>query len=131
MRPISSLVKAAVIQMVFTTAYCINTSRLLASNGPNHCEALNFTVSLHLDGCKRKFIENRYCYGQCWSIFHPSDVHKKETAPFSCSTCVPSIVKTKKIFFDCPDHPEKKKQHRRVSVIEKCSCEKVKCFRVA
>ena len=130
MRPISSLVRAAVIQMVFTTAYCISTSRLPASSGPNHCEAINFTMSLYLDGCKRKFIENRYCYGQCSSIFHSSYVHEKETAPFSCSTCVPSIVKTKKIFFDCPDNPEKMRKHRRVTVIEKCSCRNVKCFRV-
>ena len=125
-----SLLFIALFHMVLKETNCFTVNRLSSSTGQNYCAANNFTMTVRLEGCEPRLVQNRYCYGQCVSTFLPGDLRKKMYSSFSCTICVPSVTKTKKIFLDCPHNMEKKRKHRRVKIIEECSCRTAKCTRL-
>ncbi|KAM9363670.1 DAN domain family member 5 [Symphorus nematophorus] len=93
------------------------------------CAAVPFTQHVTADGCNTVTVHNKLCFGQCSSLFVPSEgqfaglgtgigalLHHHQ-AP--CSRCTPSKAHTVVV----PLHCGAEVRERRVMVVEECKCE--------
>ncbi|XP_058496169.1 DAN domain family member 5 [Solea solea] len=91
------------------------------------CTAVSFTQRVTADGCDTVTMHNKLCFGQCSSLFVPSEggfagvgtgtgalLHR---AP--CSRCAPSKAHTVTVPLRCGAQIREK----RVMVVEECKCE--------
>ncbi|XP_070768179.1 DAN domain family member 5 [Enoplosus armatus] len=89
------------------------------------CTAVPFTQRVTADGCDTVTVHNKLCFGQCSSLFVPSEgefaglgtgtLHHR--AP--CSRCAPSKAHTVVVPLRCGAEVREK----RVMVVEECKCE--------
>ncbi|XP_040892718.1 DAN domain family member 5 [Toxotes jaculatrix] len=91
------------------------------------CSAVPFTQHVTADGCDIVTVHNKLCFGQCSSLFVPSEgefaglgtgtgaLHRR--AP--CSRCAPSKVHTVTLPLRCGAEVREK----RIMVVEECKCE--------
>ena len=75
--------------------------------------------------CQPRFIKNRYCYGQCNSVYVP----QMESNFRICNACVPIEWHLKEIRLKCTTDSNRwtKPFHINVTIVKKCQCQKVLC----
>ncbi|XP_028261702.1 DAN domain family member 5 [Parambassis ranga] len=91
------------------------------------CAAVPFTQHVTADGCETVTVHNRLCFGQCSSLFVPSDGEFVEPGPGTgtshrrapCSRCAPLKAHTVTVPLRCGTEV----RERRVMVVEECKCE--------
>ncbi|XP_041640898.1 DAN domain family member 5 isoform X2 [Cheilinus undulatus] len=90
------------------------------------CTALPFTQHVTADGCSTVTVHNKLCFGQCSSLFVPSEGEftglgasgtPHHRAP--CSRCAPSKSHTVTVPLRCGAEVREK----RLVVVEECKCE--------
>ncbi|KAM7394112.1 hypothetical protein PAMP_020932 [Pampus punctatissimus] len=86
------------------------------------CTAVPFTQRVTADGCNTVTVHNKLCFGQCSSLFVPSEgefsgVGSHRQGP--CSRCAPSKANTVAVPLRCGAEIREK----RVMVVEECKCE--------
>ncbi|XP_073339533.1 DAN domain family member 5 [Pagrus major] len=87
------------------------------------CAAVPFTQRVTADGCDTVTVHNKLCFGQCSSLFVPSEgefagaFHHHHRSP--CSRCAPSKAHTVTVPLRCGAEV----RERRVMVVEECKCE--------
>lgn len=91
------------------------------------CSFLWFSQRVTADGCETVTVHNKLCFGQCTSLFVPSEgefaqlgaaagaLHRR--AP--CSRCAPSKAHTVTVPLRCGGEI----REMRVMVVEECKCE--------
>ncbi|KAA8594956.1 DAN domain family member 5 [Etheostoma spectabile] len=91
------------------------------------CTAVPFTQRVTADGCSTVTVHNKLCFGQCSSLFVPSEgdfaglgtgtgaLHHRTP----CSRCAPSKARTVAV----PLHCGAKVWEKQVMVVEECKCE--------
>ncbi|XP_029367220.1 DAN domain family member 5 [Echeneis naucrates] len=91
------------------------------------CTAVPFTQRVTKDGCETVSVHNKLCFGQCSSLFVPSEGEFAGLAPGTgafhhrapCSRCAPSKAHTVTVHLRCGTEV----QERRVMMVEECKCE--------
>ncbi|AWP05790.1 DAN related protein [Scophthalmus maximus] len=87
------------------------------------CTALPFTQRVTADGCDTVTVHNKLCFGQCSSLFVPSEGEFTGTGALRhrapCSRCAPSKAQTVTVPLRCGAQVRQK----RVMVVEECKCE--------
>lgn len=68
-------------------------------------------------GCSSVTVHNQLCFGQCTSLFVPSEALLQHRGP--CSRCAPSKAHTVVVPLRCGARV----QEKRVMVVEECKCE--------
>ncbi|XP_068448260.1 DAN domain family member 5 isoform X2 [Clinocottus analis] len=87
------------------------------------CTAVPFTQRVTADACDAVTVHNKLCFGQCSSLFVPSEGEfagsgaPRHRAP--CSRCAPSRAHTVAVPLRCGA----KVQVKRVMLVEECKCE--------
>uniref|UniRef100_A0A3Q3W9I1 CTCK domain-containing protein n=1 Tax=Mola mola TaxID=94237 RepID=A0A3Q3W9I1_MOLML len=95
------------------------------------CTAVPFTQRVTAVGCDTVTVHNKLCFGQCSSLFVPSEMefaglgagtgalhhHRQYRTP--CSRCAPSKAHTVVV----PLHCGLQLREKRVMVVEECKCE--------
>ncbi|XP_023256667.1 DAN domain family member 5-like [Seriola lalandi dorsalis] len=91
------------------------------------CTAVSFTQRVTADGCDTVTVHNKLCFGQCSSLFVPSEGEfsglgtgtgpLRRRAP--CSRCAPSKAHTVTVPLRCGAEV----WERRVMMVEECKCE--------
>ena len=80
------------------------------------CKAKAFNQTVRQPGCFSREIENKYCYGQCNSIYIPGQRNLD-----SCNSCRPKSYQFVAVTLLCP-FTAKKRQHKQVQMIYSCYC---------
>eukprot|EP00795_Rhopilema_esculentum_P013338 gene13338-4186_t len=80
------------------------------------CKAKAFNQTIRQQGCFSRQIQNRYCYGQCNSIYIPGQQFLE-----GCSSCRPKSYQWMTVTLLCP-FSSKKRQHKQVQKIYSCYC---------
>lgn len=91
------------------------------------CKTEPFEQVVEEDGCIKKRVTNRFCYGQCNSFFIPkADKQDDASSSFqSCAYCTPKVVDWMVVVLRCPNrHPPVKR--KRIQIIKQCKCMAVK-----
>ncbi|XP_028294506.1 DAN domain family member 5 [Gouania willdenowi] len=91
------------------------------------CSAVPFTQHVTADGCETVTVHNKLCFGQCSSLFVPSEGEFVEQSPQTgafqhrapCSRCAPSKAHSVSVPLRCGSQVRQKK----VMVVEECKCE--------
>uniref|UniRef100_A0A3Q0QYN1 DAN domain family, member 5 n=1 Tax=Amphilophus citrinellus TaxID=61819 RepID=A0A3Q0QYN1_AMPCI len=91
------------------------------------CTVVPFTQHVTADGCETVTVHNKLCFGQCSSLFVPSEGEfaglSPETGAFQrrapCSRCAPSKTQTVTV----PLHCGAEVKEKRLMVVEECKCE--------
>ncbi|XP_060916316.1 DAN domain family member 5 isoform X2 [Labrus mixtus] len=92
------------------------------------CTAIPFTQHVTAEGCSTVTVHNKLCFGQCSSLFVPSEGEfaglgssgtgsLRHRAP--CSRCAPSKSRTVTVPLRCGAEV----RERRLVVVEECKCE--------
>ena len=119
------IVFATVAQMsvITTNAMSIAKDQRAIGSPEDFCKPTDFNMTVSLPGCKSKIIQNKFCYGQCFTTFFPASLKSKTV---SCNTCSPVILKKQLVILSCPNNPEGFKV-KAVRIIEDCKCQLKKC----
>ncbi|KAI7810572.1 DAN domain family member 5 [Triplophysa rosa] len=83
------------------------------------CAAVPFTQRITEDGCETVTVHNNMCFGQCTSMFVPSNGESRAQRDAHCTRCGPS--KSRYVVVPLRCGPEVRE--RRVMVVEGCKCE--------
>ncbi|KAG9481020.1 hypothetical protein GDO78_010329 [Eleutherodactylus coqui] len=85
------------------------------------CKTQPLKQTIHEEGCNKRTILNRFCYGQCNSFYIPRHIHREEGSFQSCSFCKPKKFTTMVVTLNCPERqpPTKKK---RITRVKQCRC---------
>ncbi|XP_054634978.1 DAN domain family member 5 [Dunckerocampus dactyliophorus] len=86
------------------------------------CTAVPFIQRVTSEGCATVTVHNKLCFGQCSSLFVPSEMdpaRKGSHHRVPCSRCAPVKAHTVTIPLQCGA----KVQERRVMLVEECKCE--------
>ncbi|XP_041839126.1 DAN domain family member 5 [Melanotaenia boesemani] len=91
------------------------------------CTTVPFTQHVTADGCQTVTVHNKLCFGQCSSLFVPSEGEFAALSPGTgafhrrapCSRCAPSKAQTVAVALRCGAEVREK----RVMVVEECKCE--------
>ncbi|XP_023190226.1 DAN domain family member 5-like [Xiphophorus maculatus] len=91
------------------------------------CTAVPFTQHVTADGCQTVTVYNKLCFGQCSSLFVPSEGEFVDPSPGTgafrrrapCSRCAPFKAQTVTVPLRCGAQVWEK----RVMVVEECKCE--------
>ncbi|CAG5938022.1 DAN domain family member 5 isoform 1-T2 [Menidia menidia] len=91
------------------------------------CTAVPFIQHVTADGCQTVTVHNKLCFGQCSSLFVPSEGEFAEQSPGTgafhrrapCSRCAPFRAQTVTVSLRCGVEVREK----RVMVVEECKCE--------
>ncbi|XP_016526712.1 DAN domain family member 5 [Poecilia formosa] len=91
------------------------------------CTAVPFTQHVTADGCQTVTVYNKLCFGQCSSLFVPSEGEFADPSPGTgafhrrgpCSRCAPFKAQTVAVPLRCGAQVWEK----RVMVVEECKCE--------
>ena len=90
-----------------------------------NCHSQVVTQSVIIPGCNTKFVKNRYCYGQCNSVYVPQ-MHSNFK---NCKACVPDKLVLKQIKIKCPGKIKNEATYiyRNVTLVKNCLCQDVLC----
>ena len=115
-----------IFQAVFLTVTkynLVNGSALYQANWSEDgfCDTKLFTQPVSSDGCKTKFIENGYCYGQCSSTY---SYLTNTIININCSACQPELVSKHIVELTCDGG---KLKAIEVDKVESCRCIKRVC----
>uniref|UniRef100_H3CKP0 DAN domain family, member 5 n=1 Tax=Tetraodon nigroviridis TaxID=99883 RepID=H3CKP0_TETNG len=93
-------------------------------DGRQTCSAVPFTQRVTAAGCSSVTVHNKLCFGQCSSLFVPSEVPLGAGTAFlhhqgPCSRCAPSKAQAVVVPLLCGARV----QQKRVMVVEECKCE--------
>ncbi|XP_029987750.1 DAN domain family member 5 [Sphaeramia orbicularis] len=98
------------------------------------CTAVPFTQRVTADGCETVTVYNNLCFGQCNSLFIPSEGEFARSGTgmgphrrTPCSRCAPSKTHTVTVPLRCGAEVRQK----RVMVVEECKCETGREERIA
>lgn len=80
------------------------------------CKAKSFNQTVRQAGCFSREVQNKYCYGQCNSIFIPGQRYLD-----GCNSCRPKSYQWTTITLLCP-FSSKKRHHIQVQMIYSCHC---------
>ncbi|XP_008275813.1 DAN domain family member 5 [Stegastes partitus] len=91
------------------------------------CTAVPFTQHVTADGCETVTVHNKLCFGQCSSLFVPSEGEFAVLSPGTealqrrapCSRCAPFKAHTVSVPLRCGAEL----RERRLMVVEDCKCE--------
>ncbi|XP_015247399.1 PREDICTED: cerberus-like [Cyprinodon variegatus] len=91
------------------------------------CTAVPFTQHVTADGCQTVTVHNKLCFGQCSSLFVPSEGEFADLSPGTgafrrrapCSRCAPFKAQTVTVPLRCGA----KVREKRVLLVEECKCE--------
>uniref|UniRef100_A0A3P9HIV8 DAN domain family, member 5 n=1 Tax=Oryzias latipes TaxID=8090 RepID=A0A3P9HIV8_ORYLA len=91
------------------------------------CTAVSFEQHVTADGCQTVRVHNKLCFGQCSSLFVPSEGEVAEPGPGTgafhhrapCTRCAPVKARTVTVPLRCGAGVREK----RVMVVEECKCE--------
>ncbi|CAJ1053547.1 DAN domain family member 5-like [Xyrichtys novacula] len=92
------------------------------------CTAVPFTQHVTAEGCSTVIVHNKLCFGQCSSLFIPSEGELTELGATGtrslhhrapCSRCAPSKSRTVTVPLRCGAQV----RERRLVVVEECKCE--------
>lgn len=87
------------------------------------CKTELFTQVIREEGCLKRKIINRFCYGQCNSFFIPKSNKVDDLSPAfqSCSNCLPKKWSWVSFTLRCPGaRPHIK--HKKIQVVKQCRC---------
>ncbi|XP_044127944.1 gremlin-1 [Bufo gargarizans] len=85
------------------------------------CKTQPLKQTIHEEGCNKRTILNRFCYGQCNSFYIPRHIRREEGSFQSCSFCKPKKFTTMMVTLNCPElQPPKKK--KRITRVKQCRC---------
>ncbi len=87
------------------------------------CKTERLKQVIREEGCSKRTIMNRFCYGQCNSFFIPkSNKEDREAAAFlSCGFCKPKKVSWITVTLRCPNRRPRLKR-KRIQMIKQCKC---------
>lgn len=87
------------------------------------CKTERFKQVIRDEGCLKRVIINRFCYGQCNSFFIPkSNRNDPDSAAFkSCAFCRPRKSSNITVTLVCPNRRPRLKR-RKVLVVKQCRC---------
>ena len=85
---------------------------------PESCNAKEFNQTVHHFGCLERKVKNRYCYGQCNSIYIPDQRMPMD----GCVACKPTNSKTIIVALYCP-FLKKRRKHRKIQIVNYCQCD--------
>lgn len=85
------------------------------------CKTQPLKQTIHEEGCNKRTILNRFCYGQCNSFYIPRHIRREEGSFQSCSFCKPKKFTNMVVTLNCPElqPPIKKK---RITRVKQCRC---------
>lgn len=91
------------------------------------CKTEPFEQVVEEDGCIKKRVTNRFCYGQCNSFFIPkADKQDDASSSFqSCAYCTPKVTDWMVVVLRCPNRQPPTKR-KRIQIIKQCKCMAVK-----
>ncbi|XP_073493656.1 gremlin-1 isoform X1 [Phyllobates terribilis] len=85
------------------------------------CKTQPLKQTIHEEGCNKRTILNRFCYGQCNSFYIPRHIRREEGSFQSCSFCKPKKFTTMVVTLNCPElQPSTKK--KRITRVKQCRC---------
>ena len=87
------------------------------------CKTERFRQVVREEGCLRRVIINRFCYGQCNSFFIPkSNKRDPNSAAFrSCAFCKPRRTFSVTVTLVCPSRRQRLRR-KKVDVVKQCKC---------
>ncbi|KAM9704214.1 gremlin-1a [Menidia menidia] len=85
------------------------------------CKTQPLKQTIHEEGCLKRTIINRFCYGQCNSFFIPRHVYQDGNAFQSCSACRPRAFSTVTYTLLCPGQTPSTRR-KRVQRVKLCRC---------
>ena len=87
------------------------------------CKTEPFMQVVRVEGCLKRKIQNRFCYGQCNSFFIPklSKSDKLSAAFQNCSTCKPKSWDWITITLRCPGLTPNV-QRKKIQRVKHCKC---------
>jgi len=83
-----------------------------------NCKTYSMNQSVSAPGCQKKYIENKACYGQCYS---KSGIIG---GLITCKACWPTKIHNKNVALDC-DNGQKKIV--KVAIVMYCQCRQRRC----
>ncbi|XP_056591886.1 DAN domain family member 5 [Triplophysa dalaica] len=83
------------------------------------CAAVPFTQRITEGGCETVTVHNNMCFGQCTSMFVPSNGESRGQRDAHCTRCGPSKSRYVVVPLRCGTEV----RERRVMVVEECKCE--------
>lgn len=104
---------------------CLLIKLLLCLSQPQ--PSLSSSQRVTADGCQTVTVYNKLCFGQCSSLFVPSEGEFADLSPGTgafhrrapCSRCAPFKAQTVTVPLRCGSQVREK----RVMVVEECKCE--------
>ncbi|XP_057310063.1 gremlin-1-like [Hydractinia symbiolongicarpus] len=86
-------------------------------SGPNDeiCKALNYNLTVIIDGCIPVVMPNKICYGSCQCI-------STHTRYLSCRQCWPKDFEFVRVRMRCPGRRKKRKTTKVLKIIS-CRCQ--------
>lgn len=89
----------------------------------NRCKTQPFIQVVRVDGCLKRKVINRFCYGQCNTFYIPKLSRKKKLTPAfeNCSTCKADDWEWVVVTLRCPGQ-NPPLQHRRIQNVKTCKC---------
>ena len=89
----------------------------------NWCKTEKFVQVIRVEGCLKRKITNRFCYGQCNSFFIPkmSKSDKLSAAFENCATCKPKEWDWVTVTLRCPGKLPNL-QRKRIKSVKRCKC---------
>jgi len=91
------------------------------------CNEAIYREVIDREGCQPRYIKNRYCYGQCNSIYIP----QMDSTIRHCKACAPVEVVQKEITLKCDvNNSNRWVTHfpLNVTIVKRCACQDVQCF---
>ncbi|KAM9355184.1 gremlin-1-like [Pholidichthys leucotaenia] len=85
------------------------------------CKTQPLKQSIEEEGCLRRTIINRFCYGQCNSFYIPRHLYQDGGAFQSCSACRPKTFSTVTYTLYCPGRTPSTRK-KRVQRVKQCRC---------
>lgn len=92
-----------------------------------NCLSRVFREPIVVKDCEPRFVKNRYCYGQCNSVYIPQMFGNFK----NCKACVPSIEIQKTIRIRCNKFAQNKNEtkylRKTITLVKECKCQDVVC----
>ena len=81
------------------------------------CEAKTFFQTIKHRNCLDVVIQNKYCYGQCNSLYIPGLKPLR-----SCKKCLPAKYEWVVITMRCPNRKKRNFRRKKIQKVYSCSC---------
>ena len=89
------------------------------------CNVAGYREVIEREGCQPRYIKNRYCFGQCNSLYIP----QMDSTIRHCKACAPVEVSIKTINLKCTINNRWVNNFPlNVTIVRRCECQNVQCF---